>query len=30
MLGWPVTRALMFPLLFLFFAVPIGEFMLHP
>lgn len=28
MLGWPVTRALMFPLLFLFFAVPIGEFAL--
>lgn len=27
LLGWAVTRALLFPLLFLFFAVPIGEFM---
>lgn len=27
LLGWQVTRALMFPLAFLFFAVPIGEFM---
>jgi exosortase A len=26
-LGWPVTRALLFPLLFLFFAVPVGDFM---
>lgn len=26
-LGWPVTRALAFPLGFLFFAVPFGEFM---
>lgn len=26
-LGWQVTRALLFPLAFLFFAVPIGEFM---
>lgn len=26
-LGWQVTRALLFPLGFLFFAVPIGEFM---
>lgn len=26
-LGWPVTRALTFPLAFLFFAVPFGEFM---
>ena len=25
--GWTVTRALAFPLLFLFFAVPVGEFM---
>lgn len=24
--GWPMTRALMFPLAFLFFAVPFGEF----
>lgn len=27
-LGWSVTRLLMFPLGFLFFAVPIGEFLL--
>jgi exosortase A len=26
-LGWPVTQALLFPLLFLFFAVPVGDFM---
>ena len=26
--GWPVTRALLFPLGFLFFAVPFGEFLL--
>lgn len=26
-LGWPVTRVLLFPLAFLFFAVPIGEFL---
>ena len=26
-LGWQVTRAILFPLGFLFFAVPIGEFM---
>lgn len=26
-LGWPATRALLFPLLFLFFGVPVGEFM---
>ena len=26
-LGWQVTRAMAFPLAFLFFAVPIGEFM---
>jgi exosortase A len=27
-LGWPVAWALLFPLTFLFFAVPIGDFML--
>ncbi len=27
-LGWRVSRVLLFPLLFLFFGVPIGEFML--
>ena len=27
MLGWQVSRAIAFPLLFLFFAVPIGEFL---
>lgn len=27
-LGWQVTSALMFPLAFLFFAVPIGDFMM--
>ncbi|WP_341647615.1 exosortase A [Thauera humireducens] len=27
-LGWQLSRALLFPLLFLFFGVPIGEFML--
>lgn len=27
-LGWQVARALMFPLAFLFFAVPVGEFLL--
>lgn len=27
LLGWAVARVLLFPLLFLFFAVPIGEFM---
>jgi exosortase A len=25
--GWVVTRAILFPLLFLFFAVPVGDFM---
>jgi exosortase A len=30
LLGWPLARALAFPLLFLFFAVPIGEFMVEP
>lgn len=29
-LGWPVARELAFPLAFLFFMVPIGEFMLDP
>jgi exosortase A len=29
-LGWRVTREMTFPLLFLFFAVPFGDFMLHP
>lgn len=27
-LGWPATRVMLFPLLFLFFGVPIGEFLL--
>ncbi len=26
--GWPTTRALLFPLLFFFFCVPVGEFLL--
>ena len=30
MLGWPVARLIAFPLGFLFFAVPIGEFLLPP
>jgi exosortase A len=29
-LGWQVAYAMLFPLLFLFFAVPIGEFMVPP
>ncbi len=29
-LGWPVTRLILFPLGFLFFAVPIGEFLVPP
>jgi exosortase A len=29
-LGTPVARVLMFPLAYMFFAVPIGEFMLQP
>lgn len=29
-LGWQVTRAILFPLLFLLFAVPFGEFMVPP
>ena len=28
MLGWTVARAMLFPLLFLFFCVPVGEFLL--
>ncbi len=28
MLGWPVARLILFPLLFLLFAVPFGEFLL--
>lgn len=28
MLGWAVARAMLFPLLFLFFCVPVGEFLL--
>jgi exosortase A len=28
MVGWPVTRAILFPLAFLFFAVPTGEFLM--
>jgi len=27
-LGWPAARAMLFPLLFLFFCVPVGEFLL--
>ena len=27
-LGWPVARAITFPLAFLFFAVPVGEFLM--
>lgn len=27
-LGWPATRVMLFPLLYLFFCVPVGEFML--
>ena len=29
-LGWRITRAMLFPLFYLFFAVPIGEFMVAP
>jgi len=29
-LGWRVTNVILFPLLYLFFAVPIGEFMIPP
>jgi exosortase A len=28
LLGWPLTRALVFPLMFLFFCVPFGEFIM--
>ncbi|GAO26505.1 exosortase [Alicycliphilus sp. B1] len=28
-LGWRITRALAFPLGFLFFAVPIGDFLMR-
>lgn len=30
LLGWPVVRTVLFPLLFLFFAVPVGEFLIQP
>jgi exosortase A len=30
LLGWPLSRALAFPLLFLFFSVPAGEFLVGP
>ncbi len=30
MLGWAVVRTLFFPLMFLFFAVPVGEFLMQP
>ncbi|HQT30390.1 MAG TPA: exosortase A [Thiobacillus sp.] len=30
LLGWQVFRALLFPLMFLFFAVPVGEFLIQP
>lgn len=30
LLGWQVTRTILFPLGFLFFAVPIGEFLMEP
>jgi exosortase A len=30
LLGWSITRQIIFPLGFLFFAVPIGEFLLPP
>ncbi|WP_326539090.1 exosortase A [Pseudorhodoferax sp.] len=30
LLGWQVTRVILFPLGFLFFAVPIGEFLMEP
>lgn len=30
LLGWPFVRAALFPLLFLFFAVPVGEFLIQP
>ena len=30
LLGWPFVRATFFPLMFLFFAVPVGEFLIQP
>ncbi len=30
MLGWAFVRAAFFPLMFLFFAVPVGEFLIEP
>ncbi|MBT9591222.1 MAG: exosortase A [Thiobacillus sp.] len=30
LLGWPFVRAAFFPLMFLFFAVPVGEFLIEP
>lgn len=30
LVGWPVVRTVLFPLLFLFFAVPVGEFLIQP
>ena len=30
LLGWPFVRAAFFPLMFLFFAVPVGEFLIQP
>lgn len=30
LLGWPVVRSVLFPLMFLFFAVPVGEFLIQP
>lgn len=30
LLGWQVVRAVFFPLMFLFFAVPLGEFLILP
>ena len=30
LVGWQVTRVILFPLVYLFFAVPIGEFMIPP
>ena len=30
LLGWPFFRATFFPLMFLFFAVPVGEFLIQP
>ncbi len=30
LLGWPCVRVILFPLMFLFFAVPVGEFLILP